>query len=127
MNDLRGALRELRRSPVVTVIATLSLALGIGANTAIFSLVNSLIVRALPVPQPERIVVLTDTRADGRGFVEGWTNGTWVQIRDRAQSSFDGICAAWLDRVNLATPGDEAAPVDALWVSGDYFATLGVP
>src|SRR5436190_13288462 len=72
MHDVRIAIRELRRSPIVTAVAVLSLALGIGANTAIFSLVNSLLVRALPISRPERLAVLTDTRADGRGFVETW-------------------------------------------------------
>ncbi|HMD36744.1 MAG TPA: ABC transporter permease, partial [Vicinamibacterales bacterium] len=126
MHDLRVAFRELRRAPIVTAVAVFSLALGIGANTAIFSLVNSLMVRALPVAQPERLAVLTDTRADGRGFVETWTNSTWEQIRDRAQSSLDGVCASWLDRVSVATSRGEAAPVDAIWVSGNYFAMLGV-
>jgi putative ABC transport system permease protein len=124
VHDLRIAFRELRRSPIVAAVAVLSLALGIGANTAIFSLVNSLLVRALPISQPERLAVVTDTRADGRGFVETWTNGVWEQIRDRAQS-FDA-CASWLDRVNIATGRGEAAPADAMWVSGNYFATLGV-
>ena len=125
MHDLRIALRELRRSPVVTAVAVLSLALGIGANTAIFSLVNSLIVRALPVSEPERLAVLTDTRADGRSFVETWTNGVWEQIRDHAQG-FDGVCASWLDRVNMAAGGGEASTIDNLWISGGYFDTLGV-
>ena len=125
MHDLRIALRELGRSPVVTAVAVLSLALGIGANTAIFSLVNSLIVRALPVSEPERLAVLTDTRADGRSFVETWTNGVWEQIRDHAQG-FDGVCASWLDRVNMAAGGGEASTIDNLWISGGYFDTLGV-
>jgi len=124
MHDLRIAFRELRRAPIVTAIAVLSLALGIGANTAIFSLVNSLIVRALPVSQPDRLAVLTDTRADG--FVETWTNSTFEQVRDRSRSSFDGVCASWLDRVSVSAGRGEAAPVDAMWVSGEYFATLGV-
>src|ERR1051326_8559403 len=125
MHDLRIALRELRRSPVVTAVAVLSLALGIGANTAIFSLVNSLIVRALPVSEPERLAVLTDARAAGRSFVETWTNGVWEQIRDHAQG-FDGVCASWLDRVNMAAGGGEASTIDNLWISGGYFDTLGV-
>ena len=57
MHDLRFALRTLRATPVVTAIAVLSLALGIGANTAIFSLVNSLILRPLAVAEPQRLVI----------------------------------------------------------------------
>ena len=125
MHDVRIALRELRRSPIVTAVAVFSLALGIGANTAIFSLVNSLLVRPLPIAQPDRLAVITDTRADGHGFTETWTNLTWEQIRDRAQA-FDATCASWTDRLNIASGGGESSMVDAMWVSGGYFGALGV-
>jgi putative ABC transport system permease protein len=126
MNDLRTAVRELRAAPVVTGIAILSLALGIGANTAIFSLADALLVRPLPIVEPQRLAVISDTRAVDRGFTESWTYGVWEQIHEHAQP-FDGVGAWWSERLNLASHGGEAEPVDALWVSGDFFATLGVP
>jgi putative ABC transport system permease protein len=126
MNDLRIAVRELRAAPVVAAVAILSLALGIGANTAIFSLANALLVRPLPVAEPQRLAVISDTRAVDRAFTETWTYGVWEQIHDHAQA-FDGACAWWFDRLNLASRGGEVEPADALWVSGDFFSTLGVP
>ncbi len=59
MHDLRLAVRALRATPIVTAVAILSLALGIGANTAIFSLVNSLLLRSLPVANPQRLVTVS--------------------------------------------------------------------
>jgi len=72
--DLRLAFRTLRATPVVTFIAVLSLALGIGANTAIFSLVNSLLLRSLPVREPNRLVLLRSRESSG--YPE-WSNPVW--------------------------------------------------
>src|SRR6266536_2858051 len=126
MADLKLAFRSLRATPVVSTVAALSLALGIGANTAIFSLVNSLLLRTLPVAEPQRLAIISDGRAIRGGFTAGWTYAIWDQIRRRAQP-FDGSCAWSTDRFNLAEGGGETQPVDGLYASGDYFATLGVP
>jgi putative ABC transport system permease protein len=126
MQDLRLAVRAFRATPIVTAVAVLSLALGIGANTAIFSLVNSLLLRRLPVVEPQRLVVISDGRAIRGGFTAGWTYAIWDQIRRRAQP-FDGSCAWAMERFNLAEGGGETEPVDGLYASGDFFATLGVP
>jgi putative ABC transport system permease protein len=125
MQDLRLAARTLLATPIVTSVAVLSLALGIGANTAIFSLVDSLILRALPVVEPQRLAVISDTRAVNGGFTAGWPYAVWDQIQKRAQP-FDGACAWMTDRFNLAQGGGETQPVDGLYVTGSYFPTLGV-
>jgi putative ABC transport system permease protein len=125
MQDLRLAARTLLATPIVTSVAVLSLALGIGANTAIFSLVDSLILRALPVVEPQRLAVISDTRAVNGGFTAGWPYAVWDQIQKRAQP-FDGACAWMTDRFNLAQGGGETQSVDGLYVSGSYFPTLGV-
>jgi len=114
-HDLRFAIRQLRASPLVSAVAILSLALGIGANTAIFSLVNSLLLRPLPVEQPQQLVTLTNG---------SWTNPIWEQIRDRREL-FDSAFAWSGTRFNLAS-GGEAEFVDGIWASGRLFETLGV-
>jgi predicted permease len=126
MNDFRLAARELRAAPVVTTMAVLSLALGIGANTAIFSVVNSLLLRPLPVVEPEQLAVVSDSRAVGHGRAASFTYGIWDELRKRVQGT-DGSCAWWTERVNLSPRGGEREMVDAVWASGDYFTMLGVP
>jgi hypothetical protein len=100
MPDFRDAFRALRATPVVTLVAILSLALGIGANTAIFSIVNSLMLRTLPVASPGRLVLVNTGPEAGTS----WTNPIWEQIRDRPQA-FDGALAWSSTRFNLAQGG----------------------
>jgi len=120
MPDLRDAFRALRATPIVTLVAILSLALGIGANTAIFSIVNSLMLRTLPVASPERLF-LVNTGPEARS---SWTNPIWEQIRDR-QQVFAGALAWSSTRFNLAE-GGQTEFVDGVWASGGYFDVLGV-
>ncbi|HUE00037.1 MAG TPA: ABC transporter permease [Bryobacteraceae bacterium] len=113
--DIRYALRTLRGSPGFAATAVLSLALGIGANTAIFSILNAVMLRSLPVEDPQRLVQ-----------VEGnFTNPIWEQVRDH-QQAFSGTLAFSGDRFDLAG-GGESHFAEGLWVSGDYFRVLGVP
>jgi predicted permease len=127
MADLRLAVRALRATPIVSIVAVLSLALGIGANTAIFSLVNSLLLRTLPVREPQRLLAISSDAGIRLGFKAGlgWNYAMWDRFRQRAQP-FDGTVAWTPQRINLAKKG-ESQPVDGLIVSGGFFATLGVP
>jgi predicted permease len=117
MPDVRDALRALRATPVISAVAVLSLALGIGANTAIFSIVNTLSLRSLPVRDPQRLVLLEGRRS--------WTNPIWEQIRDRQDRLFDSAFA-WTDtRFNLSASGGTRF-VNGIWASGRFFDVLGV-
>jgi predicted permease len=122
MQDLRDAFRSLKATPVVTLVAILSLALGIGANTAMFSILDSLLLRSLPVKEPQRLVLLGQG-ADLR--FTSWTNPIWEQVRAR-QGLFDGAFCWSSTRFNLA-PGGQTELVDGMWASGRLFDVLGVP
>src|SRR2546428_13459218 len=122
MHDIRLAFRSVRATPVVSLVAVLSLALGIGANSAIFSIVNSLLLRARPVKEPQQLALVADDPTRG---ITSWTNPIWEQIRQRHEI-FDGVLAWSTMRFNLAA-GGETQFVDGIWASGGMFETLGVP
>ncbi len=118
--DVRHALRGLARSPGFTLVAVLSLALGIGANTAIFSLMDALLLKSLPVADPASLVQVTQ----GSEGNESFTNPLWEQIRDH-QQVFSDLFAYGGQSFNLARRG-VARRVPAAMVSGGFFSTLGV-
>jgi putative ABC transport system permease protein len=120
IQDLRYALRALRSAPGFAAVAILSLALGIGANTAIFSLIDSVMLKTLPVSHPEQLLQVRTPA----GFDDVFTNPLWEQIRDR-QDVFATLFAYSRTRYNLAT-GGEVRNVEGSRVSGQYFETLGV-
>ncbi|HEU4456154.1 MAG TPA: ABC transporter permease [Longimicrobium sp.] len=117
--DLRYAGRTLRASPAFALVAVLSLGLGIGANTAIFSLVNALMLRPLPVDRPEQLVQVTLG-----GTMGDFPNPLWEEIRDH-NDVFAGAFAFTGYEFNLAG-GGPARPVPGNWVSGEFFSTLAV-
>ena len=121
--DLKFALRQMRQTPIVSGVALLSLALGIGANVAIFSLVNALILKPLPVYEPERLVIFG--QEDPRIHNNSLTNPQWEYIRDH-QNILVGVAAYGNPRFNLSS-GGETRPAQGLFVSGRFFDMLGVP
>jgi predicted permease len=125
--DLRYACRTLVATPASTAIIVLTLALGIGANTAIFSILNGLLLRSLPVRDPARLVHVTDSvrRDDGSTRVRAWSFPVWAQIRDRAHL-FDGATAWSPQQFDLAS-GGEAQFVEGIWADGRFFDVLGLP
>ncbi|HEX8766094.1 MAG TPA: ABC transporter permease [Candidatus Acidoferrum sp.] len=127
--DLRYSLRQLGNSPAFALIAILTLALGIGANTAIFQLIDAIRLRSIPVKKPEELatVRIADRHWGSGQFSSQYSQLTfpmWEQIRDRQQGFAD--LAVWSNQLfNLAT-GGEVHYAKALRVSGEFFHVLGV-
>jgi len=127
--DLRYGVRQLRQSPGFTLVAVLSIGLGIGANTAIFQLVDAVRLRTLPVNNPQELASIDFASGSARS---GWfstrsarlTYGHWEQIRAQ-QQAFTGVLAWSATRFNLAA-GGEARYAEGLYVSGEFFRNLGV-
>ena len=129
--DLGFGLRKLIRSPGFTTVAMLTLALGIGANTAIFQLLDAVRLRSLPVTNPTELTLVHLADADlagKRGSQEtvypALNNPLWEYIRDH-QTAFSQVLA-WSPTILGITEGDHERLVQALWVSGDFFNVLGV-
>src|SRR5262245_3712955 len=123
MTDLRYALRTMRKSPGFTAVAVLSLGLGIGANTAIFTFVNAALLKPLPYPDAERIVVLRQQfLKDGKLALVA--PRSFVPWQDRAHS-FEAMALA--QPVPINTEGaDGAEQVPGLWATAALFRVFGV-
>ena len=129
VRDLRHSLRLLARSPLFTAVAVLSLALGIGANTAIFSLADAIIFRDLPVHEPQRLVQVRGVHQ--RGVDTIYSYPLYRDIRDRNQVFSSTVCAgswATVEPIVLVLPNESRRDMRARLtaVSGNYFDTLGV-
>ena len=130
--NLKLALRTLFKSPFVTIVAVVSLALGIGANTAIFSLFHQLMLRSLPVQEPGRLVNLSapgpkpgSQTCNQAGDCDAVFSYPMFRDLERLQTSFTGIAAHRLFGTNLAYRGQTLSG-DGMFVSGSYFRVLGM-
>jgi putative ABC transport system permease protein len=127
--DIRYGARQLIKDPVFTLVAAASLALGIGANTAIFQLVNAIRLKSLPVRAPQELVSVNFKKGSSLG---GWwssrsarmTSLQYDQVRQN-QQGFTGVIAWSATRFNLM-PGGEPRFAEGLYVNGDFFQQLGV-
>jgi predicted permease len=126
LNDLRYALRVLRRSPGFALAATVSIALAIGANSAIFSMADALVLRPLAITEPSRVVTVVSRSKTARRAAPGLSYPDYVDLRS-ASRSFDGLVAYTLLPVGFAKNANAQPQLRmGMMVSGNFFATLGV-
>ncbi|HWB18260.1 MAG TPA: ABC transporter permease [Vicinamibacterales bacterium] len=130
VSDVRYAVRRAIRAPVFSLVAIVSLALGIGANAAVFSLYNAVLLRPLPVPDASELVNLS-TPGDKSGSISGNRSGSSDNVfsypmfrdLDARQEVLTGVAGHWMERVNLAAAGS-TAPGQIDLVSSNYFSVL---
>jgi hypothetical protein len=120
--DVRFGVRALRKNPGFAIVAVLTLALGIGANTAIFSVVESAVLAPLPYPQPDRLVMVSESRPNLKEMAISYPD---FQDWQRNARSFKGMAAFWFRDYDLTNPGT-AEHLDGMEVSSGFFGTLGV-
>ena len=124
VQDVRYALRMLRKSPGFTAVVVLTLALGIGANTAIFSLMNAVLLQSLPVRNPEQLVVVRYTDPQPRGAEEDFSYPMYQALRDKS-AAFEGVVTRSGVSFNVTYAGQSEWAYGEL-VSGNYYEVLGV-
>jgi len=124
LQDLRFAARMLWKSPAFTVVAVLTLALGIGANTAIFSIVDSFVLRPLPVKDPDRLVVLAFEQNQGP-LQSQFSYLDLVDIREQTSSVFSDVTGSFVGLDGLSVNG-HADRIVTVYVTGDFFSGMGL-
>ncbi len=126
MTDLKFAFRQLLKNPGFTAVAILTLALGIGANTAIFSVLDAVLLKMLPVKNPEELVALNHAGGDRSG--NGFAYPVFERLRDRSNQAFSDLFAFSTWPELLATINGQEQPLrqGVLMVSGEYYSGLGI-
>ncbi len=124
IRDVRHGLRMLRKSPGFAIVAVITLALGIGANTAIYAVIDSLLIRPLPVRDPQQITVLA-YRQRGGDLQRLFSHQEWKDIREQTSSVFADVVGAMQAQDGLAANG-HVEPMTISYVTGNFFSVLGV-
>src|SRR5437867_197689 len=134
IQDLRYGLRMLAKNPGFTAIAVITLALGIGANTAVFSLMDAVMLRSLPVRDPDRLVLFGE--GEWMGITDGFPDSSWqlfsypfyreVQHKNQVFSGVTAVQSLSLEEHGKVGNSADTEPIGLRMVSGTYFSVLGV-
>src|SRR5262245_42677036 len=125
LQDVRFGWRLLRRSPGFTIAAVLALALGVGATTAVFTLLDRVVLRPLPYREPDRLVTRWETN-DGKGLAhERLSPVNFLDYRALSRA-FEDAAAWWYPQLTLTEPGHDPLRVNAIEASANFFSVIGV-
>src|SRR5215831_14929138 len=124
MNEIRFAFRQLLHSPRFAVLSVITLAIGIGATSAVFGLIQGVLLSPPPYRQPDRIVLVSPRRTDGQPYKQECTNGEWTEWL-QATNSFEGLALyRWTFNFLMLPEGSES--IEGLVVTKEYFNVLGL-
>src|SRR5688500_15522150 len=126
LDDLRHSIRLLRRTPTLTVAAVCTLAIALGASTAVFSVVDKVLVRPLPINQPDRVMVIWPRERANPTTIGEIAYATFRSWRDETRS-FAGLAAIGSTNWSLILQEGEPATLPVAGVSGSFFPLLGTP
>jgi hypothetical protein len=125
LQDLRFAFRQYRKAPSFAVTAVLTLALGIGANTAVFSLVNFILLKPLPIPHAEQLMTLVSRQNSGV-IQNSFSLPEFKALRAQSARSFSDVVAYTISLDGVSAPGQQPQRILTCYVSGNFFAGLGL-
>lgn len=124
VNDLRFAVRQVLRNPGFAALVILTLALGIGATSTVFSLIQGVLLTPPPFPNPERLVLISPARMDGQRYTRGWPAAQWQEWQTQSKA-FESIGAyGWVFNFLVMRDGSES--IEGMRVTEDYFKVVGV-
>jgi len=122
--DLRFALRQLLKNPGFTAVAVLTLALGIGATSAVFNLIEGVLLTSHPYAKPQQVILISPTKIDGEPYRQGWATAQWAEWQIEAKS-FDAL-AGYNWTFNFLIMSDGSESVEGMYITSDYFKVIGI-
>src|SRR6185295_8117137 len=125
LQDIRFGWRQLRRTPGFTVAALVALALGVGATTAIFTVLDRVVLRPLPYPEPDRLAMVWDTNP-GKGLAHERISPVTFHDYRNLKQVFTDAAGWWYPQVNVTETGKDPLRVTAVEASGNFFSVIGV-